>query len=126
MVFVSRAGLPVCRDVTLRALAGEITVLLGANGAGKTTLLEAISGVLPVAGGDVLVGDRSLLGRSRDGRARLGVAHVEQGRTVFGGLTVEENLRLPAGRAAAGRGRAAVVPGARATALDACCSPLRR
>jgi branched-chain amino acid transport system ATP-binding protein len=98
-VSVSRAGLPVCRDVTLNAPSGEVTVLLGANGAGKTTLLEAVSGVLPVADGDVLVDGRPLAGLSRDRRARLGVAHVEQGRTVFSGLTVEENLRLPAGRA---------------------------
>jgi branched-chain amino acid transport system ATP-binding protein len=96
---VARGGLPVCRGISLEAPPGEVTVLLGANGAGKTTLLEAISGVLPVAEGDVLVGERSIVRLTRDKRARLGVSHVEQGRTVFGRLTVEENLRLPAGRA---------------------------
>jgi branched-chain amino acid transport system ATP-binding protein len=95
---VARGGLPVCRGISLEVPPGQVTVLLGANGAGKTTLLEAISGVLPVAEGDVLVGERSLVGLSRDKRARLGLAHVEQGRTVFERLTVEENLRLPGGR----------------------------
>jgi branched-chain amino acid transport system ATP-binding protein len=97
-VSVSRSGLPVCRDVSLEAPSGEVTVLLGVNGAGKTTLLEGVSGVLAVTSGEVLVGGTSVAHRSRDQRARLGVAHVEQGRAVFGGLTVEENLRLPAGR----------------------------
>jgi branched-chain amino acid transport system ATP-binding protein len=97
-VSVQRGGLPVCRDVSLEAPAGEVTVLLGANGAGKTTLLEGLSGVLPLAAGEVHVQGESVGGQRRDRRARAGLSHVEQGRSVFRELTVEENLRLPAGR----------------------------
>jgi len=91
-VCVAREGFPTVRDVDLDVPGGEVTVLLGPNGAGKTTLLEAVSGVLPVAAGSVLLDGTALETLPRDRRARLGLAHVEQGRTVFAGLTVEENL----------------------------------
>ncbi|MET9913748.1 ABC transporter ATP-binding protein [Streptomyces sp. NPDC006476] len=75
--------------------AGEAVVLLGANGAGKTTTLRALSGMVRTRGSAVLDGQR-LLGRPVDHTVRLGVAHVPQGRGVFGELTVEENLRAGA------------------------------
>ena len=90
---VNRTGIPVVRGVNLIAKAGEISVLLGSNGAGKTTLLEGISGVIPASGRIALDGadlTRSLAGH----RARAGLSHVEQGRTVFGEMTTEENLRV--------------------------------
>lgn len=91
---IDRAALPVVREATLVVERGAISVLLGANGAGKTTLLEGISGILPTAEGEIsLAGTR--LERERPGiRVRAGLAHVEQGRTVFRSLTVEENLRV--------------------------------
>jgi branched-chain amino acid transport system ATP-binding protein len=91
---ILRSGSPVVRDVSLCAPCGEITVLLGPNGAGRSTLLEAISGVLPLQSGEVVFGGRSIRTMSRVARHRTGIAHIEQGRAVFGTLSVEENLRV--------------------------------
>jgi branched-chain amino acid transport system ATP-binding protein len=89
---VNRSGIPVVRGVDLEAKSGEISVLLGSNGAGKTTLLESLSGIIPVAAGSVTL-DGIALVKLRPGiRARAGLSHVEQGRTVFSEMTTEENL----------------------------------
>lgn len=93
---VHRGGSTIVNGVDLSAPPGEVTVLLGPNGAGKTTLLEALSGRIPASHGTVHIGGRDILRSSRGARARLGLAHVEQGRTVFRDLTVEENLRVAA------------------------------
>lgn len=91
---INRIGIPVVRDLNLIARSGEISVLLGANGAGKTTLLEGISGVCPVASGTILVAGNDV-GKLKPGqRALSGIAHVEQGRTIFGTMTTEENLKV--------------------------------
>lgn len=91
---VNRSGIAVVRGVDLIARSGQISVLLGSNGAGKTTLLEGISGIIPVSGGNVIL-DGSELGRAKAGiRARAGLSHVEQGRTVFSEMTTEENLKV--------------------------------
>ncbi|CAN7452504.1 ABC transporter ATP-binding protein [Rhizobium sp. LjRoot254] len=93
-LIVNRSGIPVVRGVDLEARSGEISVLLGSNGAGKTTLLESLSGIIPVAGGSVDL-DSVALAKLRPGiRARSGLSHVEQGRTVFSEMTTEENLRV--------------------------------
>jgi branched-chain amino acid transport system ATP-binding protein len=93
---VDRAHLPVVREVSLAVESGQISVLLGANGAGKTTLLEGLSGIIPVAGGAIEI-DGHDLHRARPGaRVAAGLAHVEQGRTVFRQLTTDENLRAGA------------------------------
>jgi branched-chain amino acid transport system ATP-binding protein len=92
---VQRAGTWVVRDVSLKVAGGTVAVLLGANGAGKTTLLEAISGIIPSQGVITLCG-RDLAGVHPSVRARDGLAHVEQGRTVFGELTVDQNLLVAA------------------------------
>lgn len=91
-VTVYRGELPIVRSVSLAAAPGEVTVLLGANGAGKTTLLDAISGVIPTKSGKILLDDTDITSLRRDKRARHGLAYVEQGRTIFGELTVDENL----------------------------------
>jgi branched-chain amino acid transport system ATP-binding protein len=93
---VDRAGVRIIRGVSVVARAGEISVLLGANGAGKTTLLEGISGIVPVAGGSVILDGQDMARASPGARARAGLAHVEQGRTVFARLTTEENLAVSA------------------------------
>ncbi len=80
---------------------GGVTVLLGANGAGKTTTLRAICGMVR-SEGEILFAGTPLQRRSTEAIARLGVAHVPEGRGTFSGLTVEENLRL-GGYARAGR-----------------------
>jgi len=84
---------PVVRDVDLAVGPGEVVALLGLNGAGKTTTLLAVSGVLSPVAGEVRVGGAPAP-RPPHRMARLGVAHVPQGRSVFDGLTVAENLRL--------------------------------
>ena len=91
---VNRAGLPVVRGIDFEARSGEISVLLGSNGAGKTTLLESLSGIIPAALGTIEL-DGTDLARLRPGtRARAGLSHVEQGRTVFSEMTTEENLKV--------------------------------
>jgi branched-chain amino acid transport system ATP-binding protein len=82
------------RGLSLRVEPGEIVGLIGPNGAGKSSTLHAVMGVVPAAGGDVRLGDRSLLGRRAEDVARSGVALVPEGRRIFAELTVEENLRL--------------------------------
>jgi ABC-type branched-subunit amino acid transport system ATPase component len=86
----------VIRELDLTVGAGEIVALLGANGAGKTTTLRAISGLVrPMAGRVIFEG--SDLGRmSPSARARLGIAHVPEGRGLFFGLTVAEHFRVGA------------------------------
>ena len=74
---------------------GGITTILGANGAGKTTTLRAVSGMLKTSGEIRFAGQR-IDGRATEDIARLGVAHVPEGRGTFSQLTVEENLRLGA------------------------------
>jgi branched-chain amino acid transport system ATP-binding protein len=96
-VSVAHGELTVVRDVSLHCPAGEVTVLLGANGAGKSSLLDAIAGVIPVASGTVSLGDTQIQRLPRARRAGQGLAYVEQGRSIFGALTVEENLAVVAG-----------------------------
>ena len=79
--------------VSLTVEDGEIVALLGANGAGKTTTLRAVSGTVRRTGDVVLAGKR--LGRATpETGARVGVAHVPEGRGIFAELTVWENLRM--------------------------------
>jgi branched-chain amino acid transport system ATP-binding protein len=86
--------LPVLHEVSLRVDAGELVAVLGANGAGKSTLLRTISGALPARGGVIELDGRSIAGLSPDQVVRRGLAHVLEGRHVFGALSVLENLDL--------------------------------
>jgi branched-chain amino acid transport system ATP-binding protein len=83
----------VLHGVSLQLEEGTILALLGANGAGKTTTLRAISSTVRKSG-EVVLDGRRITRRSPEAIARLGVAHVPEGRGVFGELTVRENLRL--------------------------------
>jgi branched-chain amino acid transport system ATP-binding protein len=85
----------VLRGISLTVEAGEIVAILGANGAGKTTTLRAISGTVRRTGKLEFAG-QSLARRGPESTARLGVAHVPEGRGTFVELTVWENLRLGA------------------------------
>jgi branched-chain amino acid transport system ATP-binding protein len=82
-------------DVSFSLEEGSTLALLGANGAGKTTTLRAISNLVRKTGEITFAGNR-ISHRPAEGIARLGVAHVPQGRGILGELTVEENLRLGA------------------------------
>jgi branched-chain amino acid transport system ATP-binding protein len=84
----------VLRNVDLEVGAGEIVALLGANGAGKTTTLRAVSGLVRPMSGRVLFAGGDLARVSPSARARLGIAHVPEGRGLFFGLTVAEHFRL--------------------------------
>ena len=81
--------------VSLSVDEGQIAAVLGANGAGKTTTLRAVSGTVRRTG-TLLFAGKSLGRRGPDGTARLGIAHVPEGRGTFAELTVWENLRLGA------------------------------
>jgi branched-chain amino acid transport system ATP-binding protein len=84
------------RGVSFTVGAGEIVTLIGANGAGKSTILRAISGLLPVVRGSITFAGEDLLRLPAHLRAQRGIAHVPEGRGIFGNLTVLENLRLAA------------------------------
>ncbi|GGK91253.1 ABC transporter ATP-binding protein [Nocardia jinanensis] len=85
----------VLHGIGLSVAEGEVCAVLGPNGAGKTTLLRALSATIPVRGSVVLAGTE-VAGRAPEKLARMGVAHVPEGRGTFAPLTVEENLRLGA------------------------------
>ena len=91
---VAYGGVAAVRGLSLSVAPGEIVGLIGPNGAGKSTTLHAVMGLVPVRGGEIRLGDRSVRGRSPESIARSGVALVPEGRRLFAELSVEENLRL--------------------------------
>ena len=82
------------RDIRLSVSSGEIVALLGPNGAGKSTTLKALMGLHPVSSGRVIFEDRVITGLATDRIVRLGMTLTPEGRKVFSGLTIDENLRL--------------------------------
>ncbi|SEH00197.1 branched-chain amino acid transport system ATP-binding protein [Nonomuraea solani] len=92
------AGTTVLDGVDLTVPAGGVVALLGRNGAGKTTFVHTVMGLLKPYSGGIRLGGRELAGAPAHTVARAGIAIVPQGRRVFAPLTVEENLRLAAGR----------------------------
>jgi branched-chain amino acid transport system ATP-binding protein len=89
---------PVIRGISVDVRPGEIVALLGPNGAGKTTTLRAISGLIQPMRGRVYFLGEDLAPVAPSARARLGIAHVPEGRGIFFGLTVAEHFRLAAPR----------------------------
>ncbi len=85
-------------DIDLKVGEKEIVALVGPNGAGKTTLLRAITGMLPVKAGTIEFRGESIAGLSIEEIVDKGIAHVPEGRRLFPGLTVRENLQLGAWR----------------------------
>ncbi|MDO3649148.1 ABC transporter ATP-binding protein [Nocardia mangyaensis] len=85
----------VLHGVSFSVDQGQVCAILGPNGAGKTTLLRALCGMVKVRG-TLRLADGEVTGKSPEAMARLGVAHVPEGRGTFAPLTVEENLRLGA------------------------------
>jgi branched-chain amino acid transport system ATP-binding protein len=81
-------------DVSLAVEAEQIVALVGANGAGKTTLLRTISGMIPSRSGSITFAGREIAGAPIENIVDLGIAHVPEGRRLFSGLTVRENLLL--------------------------------
>ncbi len=82
------------KEVSLHVAAGEILGLLGRNGAGKTTLLRTVMGLLKPRAGRIALDGAELTSLSPHEVPRLGIAYVPQGRRLFSGLSVAENLRM--------------------------------
>ena len=84
----------ILNDATLDVREGEIVALLGRNGAGKSTLLKALAGLVPPASGTIEYEGRDIAGMPAPDIARLGIGYVPQGRGLFAGMTVADNLAL--------------------------------
>ena len=82
------------RDVSLTISEGEAVALIGANGAGKSTLLKSIIGFLDPTKGTLRLSGRDLIGLRPETRVRLGLGYAPEGRRVFPGLSVSENLEV--------------------------------
>jgi branched-chain amino acid transport system ATP-binding protein len=91
---ISYGRVEVVHGIDLELGAGEVVGMIGPNGAGKSSILRAISGLVRPAAGEVVFEGKSLIGLAPEQIARLGLAHVPEGRHVFKTLTVAENLRL--------------------------------
>jgi branched-chain amino acid transport system ATP-binding protein len=100
-------GIPVLTGLSLKVEEGAFVGILGHNGMGKTTLLKTLVGILPATGGEIRFQDAAVTRLSCHGRVRRGMGFVPQGRGIFPGLTVRDNLRF-----------AAVAIGRRAAALE--------
>ncbi len=90
------AALRVVHGINLEIAAGEIVTLIGANGAGKSTLVKTISGLLRPMAGVIHFDGQAVQSMPTAARVRLGIVHVPEGRQIFAGLTVAENLGLGA------------------------------
>lgn len=93
-MWVSYGNIRALKGINLVVNEGEVVSLIGANGAGKTTTLQAISGLLPIADGKVYFKDADITNEKSFKRTRMGIAQVPEGRRVFKGLSVEDNLTL--------------------------------
>jgi branched-chain amino acid transport system ATP-binding protein len=87
-------AITVLHDISFSVAPGTVTGLLGRNGAGKTTVLRAVSGLNPATTGHVRLSGRDVTGLAPDKRVREGIAYVQEGKRIFGNLTVEQNLIL--------------------------------
>lgn len=84
----------ILRGVSLTGAADSMTAIIGPNGAGKSTLLKGVAGVAPVTGGEVRIGGKRVDGLSTARLVQSGISFVPQESSVFGQMTVAENLRL--------------------------------
>lgn len=93
---VDYSGLRALDGVSIECASGQLVCILGPNGAGKTTLLKAISGIVDITAGEMRLEDKNLLTMPPAHRARLGIAHVPEGRRVFPSMSVQDNLAMGA------------------------------
>jgi branched-chain amino acid transport system ATP-binding protein len=103
---VTYGAAPAVSGVSLRLDEGELAVIVGPNGAGKTTLINALAGLLPIAAGALVLAGRDLSRLPQHRFCEEGIALVPEGRRLFGGMSVRENLELGAYRRAARERRA--------------------
>ncbi|PKN19153.1 MAG: ABC transporter ATP-binding protein [Deltaproteobacteria bacterium HGW-Deltaproteobacteria-6] len=90
---VSYDSIKAVDDISFAVARGEIVTLIGANGAGKSSILRAVSGLIPYTGSIAYAG-KDLMNIAADQIVATGIAHVPEGRGIFGNLTVLENLKL--------------------------------
>ena len=95
-VYVRYGAIAALRGISINVEQGEMVALIGVNGAGKSTTLMTIAGVLKPTQGTITFEGQSIVGQSPEEIVRKGLALVPEGRRIFPGLTVEENLRLGA------------------------------
>ena len=95
-VHVRYGSIRALQGVSLRVEAGELVALIGSNGAGKSTTLRTISGLLRPSEGQITFEGSDISAAATDRIVALGISHCPEGRRIFGGLTVLENLRLGA------------------------------
>ena len=93
---VAYGGIQAVKGVDLEVRDGELVTLIGSNGAGKTTTMKAITGSLPMLGGDIEYLGKSIKGRGAWDLVRGGLAMVPEGRGVFARMTITENLQMGA------------------------------
>src|SRR3984893_9055252 len=84
------------KGISIKVDEGEIVTLIGANGAGKTTTLKTISGLRPVASGTISFKDSDITRMPGHQRVELGLCQAPEGRGIFPGMTVVENLEMGA------------------------------
>lgn len=95
-VHTSYGPIMALKGIDIEILAGELVSLIGSNGSGKTTTLMTISGILKPASGDILFEGRSIKHLPPHEIVKMGICHVPEGRRIFQGLTVSENLEIGA------------------------------
>jgi branched-chain amino acid transport system ATP-binding protein len=95
-LYVSYGITEVLKDVTIFVEEGSLVALLGGNGSGKTTMINTISGLLRPKAGSIKFYDREINNLPPDYIVKLGIVQVPQGRDIFSGLTVQENLEMGA------------------------------
>lgn len=93
---VKLSGLPIVRDISLEVRKGQIVTVLGANGVGKTTLMKALSGIYRASKGQIIFRNENISALPAHTIVRYGLAQAPEGRQIFSGMTVAENLRLGA------------------------------
>jgi branched-chain amino acid transport system ATP-binding protein len=93
---VAYGAIQAVKGVSLEVHAGELVSLIGSNGAGKTTTMKAITGLLPLAGGEIRLDGQTVTGRGPWDLVRQGLAMVPEGRGVFTRMSILENLQMGA------------------------------
>lgn len=92
---VSIGPVAILHDVSMHASSGSVVGIVGHNGAGKTTLMRAITGLLPVLSGEVLLGGTDVTRATPQQRVRLGLGYMPEDRRLIPDLSVRENIMLP-------------------------------
>jgi branched-chain amino acid transport system ATP-binding protein len=93
---VNYGGIRALKGISLSVEEGKIVTLLGANGAGKSTTIRAVSGIVPIASGDVIFQGQSIRNLAAHRIQQLGLVHIPEGRKIFANLTILENLLMGA------------------------------